>query len=71
MKKFLILEQLINVDYPFRFINSVNREFQKGKNQGHDNFIISQDLLELLNHSYPLNRHEDGHPKKEEKFQVV
>lgn len=51
----LIIEKFIKVDYPLRFINSVNNEFQKGADHKHDNLIISPDLLELLNRSYPWN----------------
>ena len=46
-KILLIKEMFMKADYPFRFINSVLNEFQKGKECGDENFIIPTSLFEI------------------------
>ena len=37
----------MKADYPLRFINSVVNEFQKGKECGHESFVIPASLFEI------------------------
>ena len=41
----LITEKFMKADYPIHFIDSLNNEFQKGKDHGDENFIISPHLF--------------------------
>ena len=43
----LIKEKFMKADYPFRFIDSVVKEFQKGKECGDESFIIPTSLFEI------------------------
>ena len=40
-------EKFMKADYPLRFINSVDNEFQKGKECGDESFINSTGLFEI------------------------
>lgn len=62
----LIIEKFIKVDYPLRFINSVNNEFQKGAD--HYNFTS---FIRITKPFIPMEQIDGVHPEKEEKFQVV
>ena len=37
----------MKADYPLRFINSVGKEFQKGKEPGDESFLITPTLFEI------------------------
>ena len=40
----------IKADYPLRFINNLNNEFQKDTDHGDENFIISPHLFGITKH---------------------
>ena len=50
----LIKEKFMKADYQLRFINSVVNKFQKGKECGHESFIIPPSLFEITKPSYSL-----------------
>ena len=43
----LIKEKFMKADYPLRFINTVLKEFQKGKEFGDESFIIPPSLFQI------------------------
>ena len=42
-------ERFMKADHPFRFINGVVTEFQKGKECGDESFMILSNLFEITN----------------------
>ena len=46
-KKFLRQKRVMKADYPLHCINSIVKEFQKGKKYKYENFIMPPSLFEI------------------------